>query len=165
MMRDAGYDFYRYDKHCENVFSPDFEAEPAVDGGYQLVTAFELFEHLVHPVAELERMLAFSREIFFCTALIAQSPPSLEAWSYYGLDHGQHISFFPRRSLELLGERFGLRLYTDGKFRHLLTPRKLSPLGFCLLSTFKVAALLSPFTGRRSLIDADYQRITGKKLT
>lgn len=164
MMRDAGYDFYRYDKHCKNILAPDFEADPEREGGYELVTAFEIFEHLADPVAEVERMLAFSGQIFFCTELMPQSAPSPGQWSYYGLDHGQHVSFFTRRSLEILAGRFGLRLYSDGKFRHLLTARKLSPLGFRLLSTYKVAALLSPFTGRGSLTAADYQKITGNKL-
>ncbi len=164
MMRDRGYDFYRTDKHCSNLFASEFEADLPTGGGYELLTAFELFEHLVDPVSELRRMLEFSNSIFFTTELLPEIPPLPETWTYFGLDHGQHVSFYTRRSLEVLAQQFGLRLYSDGKFRHLLTPKKLSPLCFRVASTYRVAALLEPLTGRSSLVAADYQRITGRKL-
>ena len=148
MMRDTGYDFYRTDKHCSNLFASEFEADLPTGGGYELLTAFELFEHLVDPVSELKRMLEFSSSIFFTTELLPDTPPLPEAWSYFGLDHGQHVSFYTRRSLEFLAQQFGLRLYSDGKFRHLLTPKKLTPLCFRVASTYRVAALLEPLTGR-----------------
>jgi hypothetical protein len=165
LMRDAGYHFYRYDKHCANLFAADFEAA-APDGAdkYELLTAFELFEHLADPVAEVRGMLEFSPSIFFTTELVPPGQPTPESWSYFGVEHGQHISFYTLRSLERLAEKLGLTLYSDGKFRHLLTSRKLSRLGYRLASTYRVAALLGPFTRRASLVPADYRQITGKEL-
>src|SRR4051794_4170548 len=64
LMRDRGYDFYRYDKYCPNLFAPDFEVREGTVG-FELLTAFEVFEHLVEPRAELEAMLTFSENILF----------------------------------------------------------------------------------------------------
>ncbi len=68
MMRDLGLDFYYYDKHCENIFAKGFEAPESEH--YELLTAFEVFEHLENPLEELNKMLAYSRNIFFTTELM-----------------------------------------------------------------------------------------------
>jgi hypothetical protein len=164
LMRDAGYDFYRYDKHCANLFAQNFEAEPDGHGQYELLTAFELFEHLVNPLMEIENMLTYSSNIFFTTELLPVPAPQPEDWSYYGLDHGQHVSFYTRRSLEVIAERFSLNLFTDGKVRHLLTQKDINPFLYNIAATYKVAALMSPLTGRKSLVPADFRMISGKEL-
>ncbi|SNB46602.1 class I SAM-dependent methyltransferase [Geobacter sp. DSM 9736] len=160
MMRDRGFDFYRYDRHCENLFAEGFEAN-GDSGGFELVTAMELFEHLVDPVAEVEQMLRFSRSIFFTTELVPDPPPAPGDWWYYGLDHGQHVSFYTKQSLTALARRLGLRLYSDGKRRHLLTERKISPILFRLATTYKSAIFLAPFFRRTCLVPDDYLRVTG----
>lgn len=158
LLRDRGLAFERTDRYCANLFAPDFEAPQPPQGGYELVTAFELFEHLVDPVSELERMLQYSRSIFLTTVLLPESRPKPGDWWYYGVEHGQHVSFFTRRSLEVLAERFGLKLYTTPQATfHLLTDRKVSPWRFQLLTRPRVARLLAPFTKRPSLQPADYR--------
>ena len=164
IMRDAGFDFYCYDKHCANLFAPDFEANLDGRNDYELVTAFEVFEHLVDPVQELREMQSFSRNIFFTTELLPANIPKPGEWDYYGLEHGQHVSFYTLKSLEILAERFSLNLYSDGKMRHLLTPKKLSPTVFRMVSLYKTAALLSPLFRRASLTAADQKLIVGKEL-
>ncbi len=46
LMRDNGFDFYRSDRQCENLFAKGFEASLDVSPSYELLTAFEVFEHL-----------------------------------------------------------------------------------------------------------------------
>jgi hypothetical protein len=164
MMRDTGYDFYRYDKHCNNLFAADFEACHPPGEKFELLTAFELFEHLADPVAEVRGMLEFSDSVFFTTEIVPEGNPVPDSWSYFGLEHGQHISFYTLRSLELLGQQFGLRLYSDGVFRHLLTPKKVSPWLFRIASTYKFGVLAGPFTARESLTPRDYRQVTGRGL-
>lgn len=164
IMRDAGYDFYGYDKHCASLFALDFEAPPDVKNGYELVTAYEVFEHLADPLQELREMLSFSSTVLFTTELLPAHAPKPGEWGYYGVEHGQHISFYTLKSLETLAERFSLNLYSDGRMRHLLTPKKLSPTVYRIVSLYKVAALLSPLSGRPSLTAADGELIVGKEL-
>lgn len=154
LMRDAGYDFRRFDPHCENIFARGFDATIS-DAPFELLTAFEVFEHLADPVTAIAEMLRFSDSIFFTTELSASAAGRPAECGYYGLEHGQHISFFTLRSLRMLAERHGLRLYSDGRFRHLLTPRRLPRALYIATSTHRLAALLSPFTARPSLVEPD----------
>ncbi len=165
LMRDAGFDFYRSDRHCANLLARGFEAEPDGEGGYELLTAMELFEHLADPFGEIERMLSYSRSIFFTTLLLPEPAPRPGEWWYYVLDQGQHISFYTRKSLEVIAERFGLALVTDGVSRHLLTERRISRLLFNAVSKYKAAMLLAPLFRRKSLVPADYQKVTGRSFT
>src|SRR5262249_3416279 len=45
MMRDFGLDFCWFDRFAENLYARGFEGNPA--DRYELVTAFEVFEHFV----------------------------------------------------------------------------------------------------------------------
>lgn len=162
LMRDAGYDFYRYDKHCANLLAADFEADAADSRPYELVTAFEVLEHLVDPVAEVTAMLKFSRSILVTTELLPATTPQPEAWWYYGLDHGQHVSLFSAPALRILAERCSLNLYTNGRSLHLLSDRRFPAALFPLAAAYPVARLLAALGRRQSLVAADYARSAGR---
>lgn len=50
IMRDRGFDFYRYDQYCENIFAKGFDiTETEAKGQFEMITAIEVFEHLVDP--------------------------------------------------------------------------------------------------------------------
>ena len=164
LMRDSGYDFSWYDRYCENIFARGFEASPPGSEPLEMLTAFEVFEHLADPVAELERMLACSRNVLFTTQLLPEPAPQPDGWWYYGLEHGQHIAFYTRRSLALLAERAGLNLYTNGASMHLFTEKRLFQPLFFALARHKTARFLAPLVGRTSLIPADYTHATGSSL-
>ncbi|MEW5957808.1 MAG: class I SAM-dependent methyltransferase [Chloroflexota bacterium] len=164
LMRDAGFDFYRYDKFCANLFAKGFEAKPAAPGQYELVTAFEVFEHLAHPLAEIKQMLRFSRNILFSTLLVPSPTPRPGEWWYYGLEHGQHLSLYTPQSLTLIAEKFGLKLYSNGVSLHLLTDKKIVAPLFQLISRYKVAILLNALRPKRSLLADDYFKLTGRPI-
>lgn len=132
LMRDVGFDFYWSDKYADNIFAKGFEHRP---GPIEAVTAFEVFEHLVDPVADIEKMLAISRNLIFTTELVPDPVPAPDQWWYYGIEHGQHISFYTRRSLEQLAARFGLNYYSFRQL-HVMTDRKLPPLKLKLVSKY-----------------------------
>lgn len=166
LMRDLGFDFYRYDSHCENLFAQDFEANFNKNTKYELLTAFELFEHLANPLDEIEKMLKFSRNILFTTELIPANNPKPGSWWYYIPEYGQHVSFYSRKTLSVIAEKYSLNLYSDGRSLHLFTTSKISPLLFRLLAKQKkVISLLNAFLRRESLVPADYQKITGEKIS
>lgn len=161
LMRDSGFDFYRYDKHCENLFAREFEVD--LNNRYELLTAFEVFEHLSNPIDEIHEMLSFCQNILFTTELLPVTTPKPGEWWYYGLDHGQHISFYTYKSLSVIAEKFSLNLYSDGKSIHLLTSKKITPLLFKIVCRYKISALINIIINRRSLVQADYLKIQQRK--
>ena len=124
LMRDIGYDFYWSDRYCQNLFAKQFAADPKQS--YELLTAFEVFEHLVDPLSEISTMLARSRNILFTTVIPPSDPDKLANWWYLTLEHGQHVSLYSLKSLQLLAERFGLHLTSDGVDTHLLAVKPVS---------------------------------------
>lgn len=160
LMRDAGFDFYRYDKHCENIFAQDFEAE--FDSQFELLTAFEVFEHLVNPLEEIEQMFSLSKNILFTTEILPIDCPKPYEWWYYIPEYGQHISFFTMKSLSVIADKYSLNLYSDGKFFHLLTEKRIPPFLFKFVSRMRISSAIKAFSRRKSLIPDDYRRITGK---
>src|SRR6185503_13818540 len=56
MMRDAGFNFHWNDRYATNVYAVGFSGEPSAP--YELVTAFEVFEHLVAVQEEIATLLA-----------------------------------------------------------------------------------------------------------
>lgn len=174
MLRDMGFDFYRLDKFCANLFAQGFDADAVqipddlTPPQFELTTAFEVFEHLVDPISEIESMLQFSQNILFSTLLVPMAPPRLDDWWYYGLEHGQHVALYTRKSLAILAERFQLNFYTNTRSLHLLTPKNVSPLVFNMATRYSVAIALNLPTmlirRRHSLTMRDYQRVTGKAL-
>jgi hypothetical protein len=125
MMRDEGFDFYRYEPMCENLFANGFDAQPGLK--YALLTAWEVFEHLEDPLAEIEKMLSFSTNIFFSTQLLPPSPKPLEQWWYYGLEHGQHLSFYTESALKIIAHQFNLKLYSSKGHVHFIGNSNINP--------------------------------------
>jgi hypothetical protein len=162
MMRDFGFDYYRFDKFCTNLFAVGFDADLKDKNQYELITAFEVFEHLTNPLDEIESMLQFSKNILFSTFLVPSNNPKPSEWWYYGLDHGQHISFFTLQSLRIIAERFSLNLYSNGNSLHLLTEKKIPAIWFNLISRDKVSHMLNLVLRKESLLNSDYFQMTGK---
>lgn len=132
LMRDVGFDFYWCDKYSDNVFAEGFEYQSQP---IEAVTAFEVLEHLVEPLADLEKMLSISRNLIFTTELLPDPAPAPQQWWYYGLEHGQHVAFYTRTSLEKLAARFGLHYYGFHDL-HLMTENELPRLKLKLVKRF-----------------------------
>jgi SAM-dependent methyltransferase len=157
-MRDRGYDFYWYDKYAKNLFTNGFEAH---DGDtFDLVTSFEVFEHLVDPLAEIERMLRYSRNLLFSTLLVPTPCPLPHTWSYFALETGQHISFYTLESLLIVAKRSGLFLHSVGGYLHLLTAEKIPSLRFRVLTSKALWGLIKRGFSRESLHHADFRKLT-----
>jgi 2-polyprenyl-3-methyl-5-hydroxy-6-metoxy-1,4-benzoquinol methylase len=157
MMRDRGYDFYWQDKYCDNLYAKDFTVKETEN--YEVLTAYEVFEHLPEPVKELEEMLKYSENILFSTYLIPAGNPKPQNWWYFALDHGQHVSLYTEKSLSLLAKKFNMNLYTNGKNIHLITKKKISGFVFKLLTKPYISETLSVFYKKKSLLDSDYNKV------
>jgi 2-polyprenyl-3-methyl-5-hydroxy-6-metoxy-1,4-benzoquinol methylase len=162
MMRDLGYDFYRQDKYCENIFANDFEAAESDSNKYELITAFELFEHLLHPIEETEKILSYGKNIFISTFLFPENTPKPKEWWYYGLEHGQHISLYSYKTFKYIASKYKLNFISNRKNLHILSEKKINPLIFKYINYYNAFITLKPFTRKKSLVDADFEMV--KKL-
>ncbi|MCL1470522.1 glycosyltransferase [Argonema antarcticum] len=157
LMRDSGFDFHWHDKYCNNIFCKGFEAQDVETRPYELVTAFEVFEHFVNPLAEIENLLNFSKNILFSTELLPESNPKPDEWWYYSLQEGQHISIYTSKALSIIADRLGLNFYSNGLNLHLITEKVIPPVLFESLSYSE-----PPEAKKPSLIEKDYLKAIGK---
>ncbi|MBW8524710.1 class I SAM-dependent methyltransferase [Chryseobacterium chendengshani] len=124
-MRDKGYNFYRQDFYCENLFSKHFDIEDLKESNFDLVTAFEVFEHLENPLLEIENILKYSQHLIFSTDIIPQTASQIENWVYIAPETGQHIAFYSEKSLNIIAENFGKKYYRKNNI-HIFTPKVLT---------------------------------------
>lgn len=137
LMRDYGFDFYWTDPFTSNLFAKGFELNSKVQNSFEVVTAFECFEHFVNPIQEIDKMLKFSKNILFSTEVFKFNAPTPDDWPYYSFHHGQHISFYSFQTLKFISKKFNLNFYSNGKSFHLLTEKKIpnSIFNFLLYSS------------------------------
>ena len=128
IMRDIGFDFYWHDDFTTNLLARGFEKS---ESRYELLTAFEVFEHFVNPIDEVKKMTELSDNVLFSTVTIPDEIPSKDWW-YYGFEHGQHISFYSETTLKTIAKKFGMNIYPF-KNLFLMTKKKLNPFKLKLL--------------------------------
>ncbi|MEW6614764.1 MAG: class I SAM-dependent methyltransferase [Thermodesulfobacteriota bacterium] len=123
MMRDKGYNFYRQDKYSENIFAKYFDINDLKDfTKFDLLTAFEVFEHFENPIDEINNMLLLSDSLLFSTEL--QPENNIEDWWYFVAEEGEHISFYSIETLREISNRLNCFFFTDGSSIHFLTKRR-----------------------------------------
>jgi hypothetical protein len=154
LMRDMGFNFYWYDPYTTNLFSKGFEYTEDL-GNLELITLLESMEHFVNPIEEIENLLKLSENIFFTTQLLPHPIPKPNDWWYYGLEHGQHISFYSLKTLNLIANRYGLHFYNYRDI-HLFTNKKINKSFFRFLLTanrFGLSSLIKKFMRSKTFND------------
>lgn len=126
LMRDRGFDFYRQDPFCENIFAKFLDVENLeADTRFELVTAFEVFEHWKNPLEEFQSALNYSDSVLFSTVIQPDETfSSPDDWWYFMPETGQHVAFYSTKSLEILANNFELNFYSNGTDLHLFTKKK-----------------------------------------
>ncbi|MEM7601859.1 MAG: class I SAM-dependent methyltransferase, partial [Verrucomicrobiota bacterium] len=107
MMRDRGFRFHWNDPYCENLFARGFDSDVDRVRRYRMATAFEVFEHVPDPVETAREIQSLADGVVFSTTLIPPGLTSLSDWDYFGLEHGQHVSFYSAESLSQLASKVG----------------------------------------------------------
>nr|WP_315430171.1 class I SAM-dependent methyltransferase [uncultured Albidiferax sp.] len=165
MMRDKGFDFYRQDRYCSNIFAQHLDLKDLEPHArFELVTAFEVFEHLVDPVAEVRQLFDYADSVLFSTVLVPEGEPLQKDWWYLVPETGQHIVFFTARSLELLAQQLGCRFFSNQADLHLFTRRdmadpfteKKKPLSVRVAEKYLRWALPTDLRGK-SLLAQDFE--------
>lgn len=172
LMRDAGFNFYRYDRFCRNLFATGFDIEDPLGEArnqgrppFALLTAFEVFEHLTDPISEVQAMLQLAPAILFSTFVVPSPAPPPGAWWYYVPDHGQHISLYTVDALHALARRLKLCLCTDGKSIHMLSKARESNFWFSAVSRSPFYHLINLFRRRQSLLPEDSRTVGGLNIS
>lgn len=165
LLRDQGLDAHGFDKFTEMALCRQFRIEelPA-DGGLaaELITAFEVFEHVLSPadtLGLLRRNLS-PRGMVLLTTGLYDSREHGPDWDYLSPQHGQHINFFSRQGLTILAEAFGLKaLFLPFGFHLLLPPDttvgfvRRTMIGLLAAAQFAVARTLGLCNFRHALRD------------
>lgn len=141
LMRDYKYDFYWNDPFTTNIFARGFEFDLSMQSNYDAVTSFECIEHFVDPHSEIKKMLSIAPAIIFSTEIFSGGTPSPDSWRYYYFSHGQHISLYSLKSLQVIAHEYNLHLLTNNKSFHVLSPEKHSSLAFQALLKTSVLGL------------------------
>lgn len=94
MMRDIGYDFYRQDIYCENLFANYFDITDCKEKKFDIVTAFEVLEHFSEPMKEIETIFNYSENAIFSTDLTPTKDLDIENWVYISLKKLVNIYLF-----------------------------------------------------------------------
>ena len=131
LMRDLGFDFYWTDEYCLNIFARQFMHSDSLQP-YEAVTAFEVLEHIVDPMALLRRLAALAPNILISTQIRPPTASELENWWYLVPETGQHVTFFTVKSLNLLAMQLGLHFYSNGCDLHLFSRQSLVDPFLCL---------------------------------
>lgn len=151
MMRDLGFNFYRQDVYCENLFATYFDVKDANVNRFDILTSFEVFEHLVNPIEEIKKMFELSDTIIFSTELIPTNKNDFSSWWYVTPLTGQHVAFYDKKTLAFIAEKFGKKLYTNGSNLHIL---------------ISVNKEINPFAvPQKSIIEKIIQKLIGKTKT
>jgi Methyltransferase domain len=128
LMRDRGFNYHHTDMYCSNLFAEYFDiADLPPATSFNLVSAFEVFEHLANPIQAIQSMLKFSDNLLFTTALQPINTNDIKDWSYLSPETGQHVSFYTVKSLAYIAQSLGYSFYTDGEFLHLFTKQTFEP--------------------------------------
>jgi SAM-dependent methyltransferase len=106
-----------FDRYAEPRFAQLECSKKLPDGPFDLITAVEVFEHLLDPVevlAALGQRLAPTGVVLISTELYRRSRfPDPSRWPYLALAHGQHVTLFTREGLRRTAAAAGLRhVYT-----------------------------------------------------
>lgn len=160
MMRDRGFDFYRQDTYCPNLFAETFDVADVPPFRAELITAIEVVEHLPDPVSELEKMLELTDAILFSTLVLPTPHATPDSWWYFIPHTGQHVSLFSRTSLQVLAERLRLHYCWNKHNVHLFSRKPIPASVFRFITHLRINGLVNWLTGHPpTLLQADFNQM------
>jgi SAM-dependent methyltransferase len=110
MLWGAGFTCRQFDPYCRYpLLGPELaysDTSQIPDHGFDVVTALEVFEHLTDPIGMIGQLAAFlkpSGTLVLSTGLYDHRKHGPD-WPYLSCLAGQHVTFYTRRSLAVLGK-------------------------------------------------------------
>lgn len=161
LMRDRGFDFYWSDRYVKNLYARGFEHAPG--SRYDLLTAYEVLEHLPEPLEEIAPLLELADNVLVSTEVVPAPAPVPPDWWYYAVKGGQHVSFYSPDSLQKIASHFHMYLLSRGPY-HLFTRKPQNRFLFHLATGSRTGPLVNWLRRRKSLTEADFARMAAEKL-
>lgn len=166
IMRDKGFNWKNYDPYTEGIFSENHNC--SLENNFALISLIEVCLHFEDPVNDFFQIIKHANTLIF-TASIPKKPFDSNS-SIVTKESGQHIAIYSLDSLKIIANKIGCHFYSDKKFIHIFTRKKLS-LGTKLLIKFRtylflriilrkiINYLLRSIGKNKSLIDSDQDSI------
>ena len=120
LMRDRGFNFHAYDKFIRPFFMDRFLGV-LPNQKWRVLTAFEVFEHMVSPGSECADLFQADPDMIFFTTQLWERQ-GLDWW-YFAPHGGQHIFFHSAKGLKMLGDRHGFTFFDLKRVKLLLNNR------------------------------------------
>ncbi|MBN8641413.1 MAG: class I SAM-dependent methyltransferase [Flavobacteriales bacterium] len=170
LMRDEGFNFYRQDDYCDNIFANYFDVTDTDIKKFDLVTGFEVLEHFNDPMNDIATIFEYSDNAIFSTEITPKTNKEIENWWYITEETGQHIAFYSEEAMQLIAKHFNKNYYCKNGNLHIFTSKNLSgdqiKFGIekpkFLKSFFKYIIKKKYTIKRKSLLEADYNYIKNK---
>jgi hypothetical protein len=124
MMRDQGYNFFNDDKYAKPFYCDGFTAERVGIAKCDILTSFEVFEHLANPAVELADILRFDPRLWIFSTQLYEN--QAREWNYFGPQNGQHVFFYSADGLRKFAEGHGYR-FVRGRHLHLFVKQSANP--------------------------------------
>jgi hypothetical protein len=120
MMRDQNYNYANDDKYAEPFYCAGFTRQVLGIATCDVVTSFEVFEHLPNPGAELGEILSLDPKIWiFSTQLYAAQDQN---WKYLSPRNGRHVFFYSEDGLHSFARKHGFQ-FLRGRETHMMIRR------------------------------------------
>ena len=108
LLRDIGIDARYNDPLAVNQYANGFEAD-FDDKPFEIVSAFEVWEHLSNPSEELQIALSQQPQIYIASTEIYRQQD--ESWTYLNLMTGRHVFFYSEKAVRYIANKYGYDYY------------------------------------------------------
>lgn len=105
LLRDYGINCYVVDKYALTVYAQGFTQPNFIKP--DLITGFEVWEHLIQPGEELEQFFEPKPKILIISTQIYSRQG--HGWWYISPETGQHIFFYSKEAIKQVSDKYGYK--------------------------------------------------------
>lgn len=106
IMRDYYVNCFTSDKYSKNIYSINFTVPNFKNP--DLITCFEAVEHFEKPKDEFGKIFELNPKMILLTTSLYKKQG--QNWDYFEFQSGQHIFFFSKEALEMIGKKYNYQV-------------------------------------------------------